>query len=43
MYVKGKLYISAENGVDIWGGGNCNIDAPSLNYNRSSASKKTTR
>lgn len=40
LYVGGKLYISAENGIDMWGGGNINEDAPQIHLNDGIASKK---
>lgn len=40
LYVGGKLYISAENGIDMWGGGNINEDAPQIHLNDGISSKK---
>jgi hypothetical protein len=43
LYVKGKLYISADGGIDIWGGQNINMDAPEIHLNDGIASKKDSR
>jgi len=42
IYVKGKLTISADSGIDIWSGGDINIDGTQIHLNDGIASKKTT-
>jgi len=43
LYVKGKLYISADDGIDMWSNNDINIDGNNIHLNDGIAVKKNTR